>query len=160
MRILGLDPGSITTGFGIIDCHNNKSSYVVSGCMRLDKLTWPDRLGKLYSNVNDIITDFTPDCVALEQVFVAKNVSSALKLGQVRGALMVAVSLNNLNFAEYTARAVKKAVVGYGNAAKEQMQHMVQQVLQLDAMPGQDASDALGVALCHANQVDILLRAN
>jgi crossover junction endodeoxyribonuclease RuvC len=126
---------------------------VASGCVRIAKLSWPERLNRIYQSIIEIITEYSPNIVAIEKAFVHKNVSSALKLGQVRGVLMVITAIQGLEFAEYTPRQVKKTVVGYGAADKKQVQHMMQALLKLNGLPQVDASDALAVALCHGQMM-------
>lgn len=151
MRILGIDPGSVTTGFGIIDQARFKQKYVASGCIRIGKQAWPERLGQLHEQLTLIVQEFQPQALAIERVFVDKNVASALKLGQVRGAVMVVAAQHQLAFAEYAPRMVKKAVVGYGAADKNQIQHMMMALLELNALPQADAADALAIAMCHGH---------
>lgn len=153
MLILGIDPGSITVGYGIIQHSKNVSSYVASGCIRIGKLELPDRLKQIYLDLTHIINQYSPQQVAIEKVFVHKNVDSALKLGQARGVAIAAAACQNLSLAEYSARQVKQAVVGYGNADKLQVQQMVKTILNLNAAPAADAADALAVALCHGNSM-------
>lgn len=149
--ILGIDPGSCKTGFGIINSVGNHCEYVASGVIRLKNDTLPERLKVIYSGVCEVIEEYCPQQVAIEQVFMAKNAASALKLGQARGAAIVAAVSHDLPVAEYEAKKVKQSVVGNGSADKTQVQHMVKQLLHLSGMPQEDAADALAVALCHAN---------
>lgn len=151
MLILGIDPGSITLGYGIVQQQRNSATYVASGCIRVGKQEWPQRLRQIYLDLSQIILQYKPQQVAIEKVFVHKNASSALKLGQARGAAIVAAAIHELLVAEYSAREVKQAVVGYGNADKTQVQHMVKAILNLNDVPQADAADALAVALCHSN---------
>lgn len=150
-RILGLDPGLRTTGFGLIDQHGNQLRYVASGCIRSGEGSLPARLKVLLDGVREVIGTYAPDVVAVEKVFVNVNPQSTLLLGQARGAVICGAVSCELEVAEYTALQVKQAVVGYGKAAKEQVQHMVQRLLRLDARPGSDAADALACAICHAH---------
>lgn len=150
-RILAIDPGSRITGFGIIDVSNGKSIYVNSGCIRLPDEALSVRLKHIFNNVSSLLDEYNPQEFAIEEVFLAKNANSALKLGQARGAAIVAASLRELFVHEYAARRVKQSVVGNGNADKEQVQLMVQLLLKLSAKPQADAADALAIALCHAN---------
>jgi len=122
----------------------------VSGCIRIGKYTWEERLKRVFKDITQIILDYAPQAVVIEKIFVHKNVSSALKLGQIRGALMTAVALQELSIAEYTPRQVKKTVVGYGGAEKNQVQHMMRSLLKLDGLPQTDAADALALAVCHS----------
>ncbi|MDH5785971.1 MAG: crossover junction endodeoxyribonuclease RuvC [Chromatiales bacterium] len=148
-RILGIDPGSRITGFGIIERANGRLHYVESGCIRAGDGEFASRLKTIFDGVSDIIELYAPDEVAIEQVFMHRNPDSALKLGQARGAAICAVMSRELTLSEYTPSEIKKATVGKGNASKEQVQHMVQALLKLPGMPQADAADALAVALCH-----------
>ncbi|MEH6471947.1 MAG: crossover junction endodeoxyribonuclease RuvC [Halopseudomonas sp.] len=148
--ILGIDPGSRITGFGVINVVGSHQEYVASGCIRIKGDHLPDRLQQIYEGVVEVITLYTPQEMAIEQVFMAKNADSALKLGQARGAAIVAGATQGLSVAEYAARAVKLAVVGKGSAEKAQVQHMVSSILKLPGLPQADAADALAIALCHA----------
>lgn len=150
--ILGIDPGSRKTGYGLIQRYGTKSRYIASGVIRISSdFTLPERLKEIFSAVSEIITQYHPDEMAVEQVFMAKSAGSALKLGQARGAAIVAGVSRNLEVFEYEARKVKQSVVGSGAADKVQVQHMVKTLLQLPRAPQEDAADALAVALCHAN---------
>lgn len=126
---------------------------MTSGCIRIGKFPWEQRLHQIFEALSKIILEFSPNTVAIEKIFVHKNVASALKLGQARGAAIVAVALKALPIAEYTPRQIKKAVVGYGAADKKQIQHMMQVLLKLNGLPQTDAADALAVALCHAQSI-------
>lgn len=150
-RILAIDPGSRLTGFGVIDVINGKINYVSSGCIRLPDENLAVRLKRIYECVSDVISDFQPKEFAIEEVFLAKNANSALKLGQARGSAIVAAAMADLPVYEYAARRVKQSVVGNGNADKVQVQAMVQMLLALEAPPQADAADALAIAMCHAN---------
>ncbi|CAM3561085.1 Crossover junction endodeoxyribonuclease RuvC [Vibrio aerogenes CECT 7868] len=149
--ILGIDPGSRITGYGVIHQQGRHLHYVGSGCIKTTEKELPGRLKQIYAGVSEIILQFSPDVFAIEQVFMAKNADSALKLGQARGCAIVAAVNADLPVFEYAARLVKQAVVGTGGADKAQIQHMVQHMLKLPAKPQADAADALGVAICHAN---------
>ncbi len=151
MIILGIDPGSQKTGFGLISVNGARHRYLSSGVIRLPKGPLPERLAVIYSSLNTIIDEYRPDLAAVEEVFMAKSAGSALKLGQARGAAVVACVGRDIPVAEYTARQIKKAVVGTGAANKEQIQHMVKTLLNLPAAPQEDAADALAAAICHAN---------
>lgn len=150
-RILGLDPGLRITGFGIIDSLGSQLRYVASGCIKTRDGELPGRLKTLLDGVREVITTYQPDVVAVEKVFVNVNPQSTLLLGQARGAVICGAVSCDLAVAEYTALQVKQSVVGYGKAAKEQVQHMVQRPLALDAIPSPDAADALACAICHAH---------
>ena len=147
--ILGIDPGSRTTGFGLVKFIRGKFEYVASGCIRTQGDELAPRLHTIYNGISEIILQYQPDEFAIEQVFMAKNADSALKLGQARGVAIVAATNQQLAVAEYSARQIKQAVVGTGAAKKEQVQHMVQHILKLDGVPQADAADALAVAMCH-----------
>ena len=151
VRILGIDPGSRLTGYGVIDVDGNHSRYVTSGCIRIDSDDWGRRLGTIFVELGSIIREFNPHEFAVEQVFMHRNADSALKLGQARGAAICAGVAHDLALSEYAARAIKQAVVGKGGANKAQVQHMVRILLNLSDTPQEDAADALAVALCHAH---------
>ncbi|GBU13150.1 component of RuvABC resolvasome [Enterobacterales bacterium] len=157
--ILGIDPGSRITGYGIIRQTGRQLSYLGSGCIRTVVDDMPGRLKLIYAGVSEIITQFQPDFFAIESVFMAKNADSALKLGQARGAAIVAAVNQDLPVFEYAARQVKQTVVGTGAAEKSQVQHMVRSLLKLSANPQADAADALAIAIthCHMSQNAIRL---
>ncbi|MCC3703560.1 crossover junction endodeoxyribonuclease RuvC [Rouxiella badensis] len=157
--ILGIDPGSRVTGYGIIRQQGRLLSYLGSGCIRTVVDDMPGRLKLIYAGVTEIITQFQPDFFAIESVFMAKNADSALKLGQARGAAIVAAVNQDLPVFEYAARQVKQTVVGTGAAEKSQVQHMVRSLLKLPANPQSDAADALAIAIthCHVSQNAIRL---
>ncbi|MGP9420173.1 crossover junction endodeoxyribonuclease RuvC [Pseudomonas reactans] len=157
--ILGIDPGSRVTGYGIIRQTGRQLSYLGSGCIRTVVDDMPTRLKIIYAGVSEIITQFHPDFFAIESVFMAKNPDSALKLGQARGAAIVAAVNQDLPVFEYAARQVKQTVVGTGAAEKSQVQHMVRSLLKLPANPQADAADALAIAIthCHMSQNAIRL---
>ena len=150
-RILGLDPGLRITGFGVVDQLGSQLRYVASGCIKTRDGELPGRLKTLLDGVREVIATYQPDVVAVEKVFVNVNPQSTLLLGQARGAVICGAVSCDLAVAEYTALQVKQSVVGYGKAAKEQVQHMVQRLLLLDAIPSTDAADALACAICHAH---------
>ncbi len=156
--ILGIDPGSRFTGYGVIKQQGRTFTYLGSGCIKA--LSQGEDLGSrlqtIFAGVSEIILQFKPDMFAIEQVFMAKNPDSALKLGQARGAAIVAATNSELVIAEYSARQIKQAVVGTGGADKSQVQHMVKTILKLPGTPQADAADALAVALCHANSHESL----
>lgn len=151
MRILGIDPGSRVTGYGVISQQRGKQTYIASGCIKLTHSSLEQRLRQIYDDINEIVETYAPQQVAIERVFVCHNVASALKLGHARGAAMVAVASKNLVVAEYSPRQIKQAVVGYGAAVKQQMQHMTKVLLNLSGLPKADAADALAVAMCHGH---------
>lgn len=156
--ILGIDPGSRKCGYGLVNAVGAELQYVACGVIRVETLTFPDRLQAIFSNLCDIIEEYSPQVAALEEVFVGKSMSSALKLGQARGVAMVACTSHRLEVHEYAARRVKQALVGTGVADKSQMQHMIRNVLKLSALPKEDAADALSVAVCHAHTQRTLIR--
>ncbi len=149
--ILGLDPGLRITGFGLVDQLGSQLRYVASGCIKTRDGELPGGLKTLLDGVREVIATYQPDVVAVEKVFVNVNPQSTLLLGQARGAVICGAVSCDLAVAEYTALQVKQSVVGYGKAAKEQVQHMVQRLLLLDAIPSTDAADALACAICHAH---------
>ena len=149
MRILGIDPGSRFTGFGIIDVQGEDATLVRHGVIRTGKGEFTERLGVIFSELRTLIEELAPAEVAVETVFVAHNAASALKLGQARGAAVCAAISMGLPVAEYSPRSVKQAIVGRGGADKVQVQHMVMGLLRLRETPAEDAADALAVALCH-----------
>jgi len=157
MIILGIDPGLRTTGFGVIEKLGTKLRYIASGTVKTaSEGELPPRLKIILQGVGEIVRTYQPDCAAIEKVFVNVNPQSTLLLGQARGAAICALVHADLSVAEYTALQVKQAVTGHGKAAKEQVQDMVSRLLTLPGLPGSDAADALGVAICHANSVDAL----
>ncbi|MCG2746692.1 MAG: crossover junction endodeoxyribonuclease RuvC [Desulfobulbaceae bacterium] len=156
IRILGIDPGSRATGFGIVEQHGFDLNFVVCGVVKsTPTLSMPERLKEIYQGIYAVIGKHEPHHAAIEQVFVAKNPSSAIKLGQVRGVLLLAASQFSLPLQEFSPKAVKQAVVGYGQASKDQMQQAVRALLKLSATPSSDAADALAVAMCCANHLAV-----
>lgn len=149
--MLGIDPGSRTTGYGVIDAVGDTLRYVASGCVETTRGPFPGRLADIFRGVEAVIAEHAPDEFVIEEVFVARNPQSALKLGQARGAAIAAAVDADLPVSEYAARSVKQAVVGTGRATKEQVQYMVRVLLSLSAAPPSDAADALAVAICHVN---------
>lgn len=152
MIVLGIDPGSRITGYGIVEKIGNRLVHIDNGAIFTDTATdFPGRLKKIFDGLLSIIEQYHPDQVAVENIFFATNPQSALKLGQARGAAIVAAVHCGLPVAEYTALQVKQAVVGEGRAAKEQVQKMVKALLGLPEVAQADASDALAVSICHIN---------
>lgn len=150
--ILGIDPGSRITGYGLIRKEGGRLSFVTCGVIRPDlKLTFADRLFEIYEGISQVIEQHRPDQMAIEDVFVATNPRSALKLGHARGVLLLAGKTHGLPIGEYTPRTVKQTVTGYGQAEKSQMQQVVRVLLKLSGNPSEDAADALAVAICHAH---------
>ena len=152
MKVLGIDPGSRITGYGIIEKQGNRLIHIDNGAIFTDTAgDFPLRLHRIFIGISEIIQRYQPDVMAVEQIFFSNNVQSALKLGQARVAAIVAGVTAGLPVAEYSALQVKQAVVGHGKAAKEQVQQMVKILLNLPEIAQADASDALAVAICHAN---------
>ncbi len=149
--ILGIDPGSRITGYGVVRDLGRGCEYVASGCIRTGSGALHERLQSVFRGVREVIQTYGPVTVGIEQVFMAKNADSALKLGQARGAAIVAAAEEGLEIAEYTATQVKQAIAGTGGADKQQVQMMVMHLLKLTQKPQIDASDALAIALCHAH---------
>ncbi|MHB8174264.1 MAG: crossover junction endodeoxyribonuclease RuvC [Nitrospirota bacterium] len=157
MRILGIDPGSVASGFGVVDEEGSRLFFVDAGHIGASsRLSFPQRLKKMYEGLEEVIAKHRPDAVAVENVFFARNVQSALKLGHARGvALLAAVNLQ-LPIFEYTPTEIKQSVVGYGNAEKAQVRQMVKALLKLTTLPEPlDASDALACAICHIHSARI-----
>ena len=150
-RVIGVDPGSRKTGYGIIEISVSKIDYVTSGHIYVDDEVFPKRLGIIYSEVLELATNYDVQEMAIEDVFLAKNPNSALKLGQARGVAIAAGIAKDLEIFEYAARQVKKTIVGKGGASKTQIQHMVRVLLNLPGVPQADAADGLAIALCHAH---------
>ncbi len=155
--ILGIDPGSRVTGYGVIRDAGRCCEYVASGCIRTPDGVLPERLLSIFRGVRELIEHYQPQQLSIERVFMARNADSALKLGQARGVAIAAAADAGLSVAEYSATQVKQALVGTGAAKKEQVQMMVMQLLQLTRKPQLDASDALALALCHAHTQQSLL---
>ena len=151
-RILGIDPGSRLTGFGVLDFTGDRPVYVASGTVKSLEGGFADRLRQIFESVGTIVAEYQPDAVVIESVFMHKNPGSALKLGHARSAALCATFEHNVEVYEYAPRAIKQAVVGSGAASKEQVQHMVVSILNLAGTPAPDAADALAAALCHGNQ--------
>jgi crossover junction endodeoxyribonuclease RuvC len=149
--VIGIDPGSRITGYGVIETDRDRAVYITSGCIRTKNKDFPGRLKEIFQGIQTVVKEYGPDEFAIEQVFMSKNADSALKLGHARGAAICAVALDGMPVFEYSARQVKQAVVGKGAAEKGQVQHMVKILLNLHGQLQEDAGDALGVALCHAH---------
>lgn len=148
--ILGIDPGSCITGYGIVQIEGSQLSYLDSGCIKVANIGFSERLEKIFTGLQNVVNQYKPNEAAIEQVFMHINPNAALKLGQARGAALTAAAVAKLMVSEYSARQVKQSVVGYGAANKQQVQHMVQLLLNLDRIPQADAADALAIAICHA----------
>ena len=154
MRILGIDPGLQTTGFGVVDADGPRLTYVASGTIRTGEASrgdLPARLKIIFDGVREVVERYAPACACAEIVFVNVNPQSTLLLGQARGAALAALVAAGLPVSEYTALQMKKAIVGHGQARKEQVQQMVMRLLALPGVPGPDAADALGMAIAHAH---------
>jgi crossover junction endodeoxyribonuclease RuvC len=157
--ILGIDPGSRVTGYGVIETQGSNQTYVDSGCIRTkDKASLAEKLLEIHSGVVELISRYKPDEFAIEKIFMARSADSALKLGHARGVALLAAASGELPIYEYEARKVKQAVVGKGSASKEQVQHMVQTLLKIPGKPQSDAADALAIAICHINTQHNLVR--
>ncbi len=162
MRILGIDPGLQTTGFGVIDTHGQRQQYVACGTIRTTTTPGvalgdlPGRLKIIFQGLGEIVQRYQPEVAVVEIVFVNVNPQSTLLLGQARGAALTALVAHDVPVAEYTALQMKKAITGNGRAAKAQIQAMVQHMLALPGLPGPDAADALGLAITHAHAAPIL----
>lgn len=150
--ILGIDPGSRITGYGVIDSDGFRDQYIASGCIRgATNKEFSKQLQQIFNGITEVINIYKPQKTAIEQVFMHINANSALKLGRAQGSAIAALVAQNLSVAEYSARQVKQAVVGYGAASKSQVQHMVKTLLNLKCEIQEDAADALAIALCHAH---------
>ncbi|MES2481185.1 MAG: crossover junction endodeoxyribonuclease RuvC [Pseudomonadota bacterium] len=161
MRILGIDPGLQSTGFGVIDAQGHELDYVASGTIttaHLPRGDLPARLKVLFDGIGEVQSRYQPDSAAVEIVFVNVNPQSTLLLGQARGACITALVSCALPVAEYTALQMKRAVAGHGRAGKDQVQQMVMRLLRLPGVPGKDAADALGLAITHAHAGQALAR--
>ncbi len=150
-RILGIDPGSVITGIGVIDVDGDRIRHVHHVSIKVGGGDFPQRLRIIFEQVSGLIQEYRPQEVAVEQVFVSRNAASALKLGQARGAAICAALAMQCEIAEYSPRSVKQAIVGRGGADKTQIQHMVGVLLGIRAAIESDAADALGIAICHAH---------
>lgn len=156
MLVLGVDPGSLNTGYGLVKKEHNRLIYVGGGKISLpSSLPFSERIHDIFQSLVHIIDTYQPDEMSIEDIFFAKNVKSALKIGHVRGAALVAATQRDLKVFEYTPLQIKQSVVGYGRATKEQVRAMVKLILQLDISLSFDTSDALAIAICHHNWVRI-----
>lgn len=153
--IIGIDPGSHRTGYGIIQQQGNRLTALNYGVVETKADELADRLLEIYQGLKSVLHTCAPTQAAIENVFVKANVQSALKLGQARGVALVTLAESGLQVANYSPRQIKNAVVGYGHADKNQVQHMVKMILGLDKVPPQDAADALAIAICHAHHLPI-----
>jgi len=157
VRIIGIDPGSRITGYGVIEKDGHRLGFVTCGTIRTEKeKDFSRRLLVIFEGLSEVMELHQPEVAAVEDLFVAHNPRSALKLGQARGTAVVAAMKQGLAVHDYSPRMIKQAVAGYGQAQKEQVQHMVRALLELSGSPSSDAADALAVAICHANHMDRL----
>ncbi len=154
MLVVGVDPGSLATGYGLVKKEDNRLIYVGGGKISFPH-SWPfsERVHRIYGSLVEIIQAHHPEEMSIEDVFFAKNVRSALKIGHVRGAALVAAIQCGLKVYEYTPLQIKQSVVGYGRASKEQVRAMVKLILKLDTQLSLDTADALAIAICHHNWV-------
>ncbi|MFH1487959.1 MAG: crossover junction endodeoxyribonuclease RuvC [Pseudomonadota bacterium] len=156
MLVLGVDPGSLVTGYGLIEKERDRMTCLHSGIIRTSsKIPFHERIHKIFQSMVEIMNLYRPQEVSIEDVFFAKNVKSALKIGHARGAVLIAASQCGVRIFEYTPLEIKQAVVGYGRATKEQVRSMVQVILSIKDEPSLDASDALAAAICHHNWIRI-----
>jgi crossover junction endodeoxyribonuclease RuvC len=155
VRVLGIDPGTRVTGYGVVEAERGRIRYIGSGCVRTAPGDMAPRLAEIYRGLTEVISTYAPRDAAVEEVFVARNPASAIKLGQARGVAIAASVAGDLAVHEYAARRVKQAVVGTGRASKEQVQHMVCTLLSLRGSPQEDAADALAIAICHVNTLGL-----
>lgn len=153
MRILGIDPGFAITGFSVIDYEGNKFKLITSGAILTEAHTsFPLRLEQIYNQLNQIITEYKPDAMAIEELFFNNNAKTAINVAQARGVILVTAKLNNVPIYEYTPLQVKQAVVGYGRADKMQVQRMVKMILNEENLPKlDDTTDSMAMAICHAH---------
>ncbi len=158
VRILGIDPGSRITGYGIVDFAAHRPLHVASGCVKVRSEGLGDRLCEIHRAVDALVAEYRPLEVAVEQVFMHRNPAAAIKLGQARGAALVAAVGRGLELHEYMPNRIKQAVVGRGHATKEQVQHMIRVLLGLTEEPQSDAADALAVAICHGHMRETAAR--
>jgi len=154
-RVIGIDPGSRLTGYGVVDVSGPGIRYLASGCIRTTEGPFPARLADIYRGVDELIQAHRPEVFAIEEVFLARNPDSALKLGQARGVAIAAGVAHGLPIHEYAAKKVKQGLVGTGRASKQQVQHMVRVILGLPGDPQADAADALAIAICHVNTLGL-----
>lgn len=153
--IIGIDPGSRKTGYGLVQVKGSSTIHLAHGCLALKGEALAERLQQIFAGLREVIQQYQPQEAAIEQVFMHENPNSALKLGQARGAALVAIGMPVV---EYSARSIKQAIVGYGAASKDQVQQMVKRMLNLQAKLQSDAADALAIALCHAHSRAMIAR--
>ncbi|MFQ5477009.1 MAG: crossover junction endodeoxyribonuclease RuvC [Candidatus Binatia bacterium] len=150
MRVLGVDPGSIKTGWGVIECHGPRLTYLASGTLDLGRKDPASRLAAVYAGLAGVVREHCPTVLSLERNFLARNVQSAFRIGEARGVAMAVAAAAGMSTSEYTPATIKKAVVGYGRADKAQVQQAVLRLFDLERIPGEDEADALASAVCHA----------
>jgi crossover junction endodeoxyribonuclease RuvC len=150
MRVLGVDPGTMVTGWAIIECDKRDPSRLASGTIRIGRGEIAGRLAAIYSQLSQLIAQYSPDVLSLERHFMAANVQSAFRLGEARGVAMAAAAASSVTLCEYSPATIKKSVVGYGRADKSQVQAAVSRLFRLTSPPGEDEADALAAAACHA----------
>ena len=156
--ILGIDPGSRITGYGLIADKGNRLSYITHGVIQTQGKDFSAKLFQIFTSLGEIIQEYRPNEAAIENVFFAKNAQSALKLGQARGAAITAIASTALPLSEYSPREIKQAITGSGRANKEQVQQMVKILLRLPQVPQADAADALACAVCHCHHRSVLAK--
>jgi len=157
LRVLGIDPGIHITGYGVIEKQKSGLTYVMHGEIRMAKgLPLSSRLSMIYDNLLEVIDQSSPDAIAVEDVFYGKNIKSLIRQGETRGVVILAGSHKRIPVYEYTPLEVKKAVVGYGRAEKNQIQNMAKAILRLSDLPPADAADALAIAICHINSSKVV----
>ena len=160
MRVLGIDPGSRITGLGVVESSGEGLHSLFHECLRLKEHSLPLRIGTIYQRIEQVIAQYNPDLVVVEQVFISNNAKSALVLGQARGGAICSAVNAGCEVTEYSAKQIKQAVVGSGSATKHQVQHMVRVILGLRTQPGADAADALACAICHIHTAQVEARLN
>lgn len=153
LTILGIDPGSRVTGYGVIWVQGQRQGVIDFGCIRTSGDQLAERLWQIQEKLCELIVSHQPNCASIEQIFIKNNPQAALKLGQARGAALAVLGQHRLAVAEYAPRQIKQACVGYGNAEKGQIQHMIKKLFNIQQAVAADAADALAIALCHANHV-------
>jgi len=157
MIILGIDPGTATTGYGVVEKQGNNVKYIPCGAILTEKTAaMPDRLLAIYTQLNRLLDTHEPDCIVTEQIFFSNNVTTAMQVGRTVGIVLLCAAQRGLPWMEYRPAEVKMAVAGYGAAEKKQIQYMVQNLLKLDKVPKpDDAADALAIAICHAHSAHL-----
>ena len=149
--IIGIDPGSRITGYGVVAMEKARAVHLTSGCIEIAELAFEDRLCVIFDAITAIVQEFEPTEAAVEKIFMNRNADSAIKLGQARGAALVALAKQGLAVHEYSPNQIKQAIVGRGHAEKAQVQHMIKALLSLSSAPKADAADALATAMCHGH---------